>query len=181
MLPAPVFQTIRAAAVAPALLLPATRALSSACTPRSWLSRLLYPPGRPGASSYRDNNSSGGNQCLLPIRSNAELNDALLISHSAPLLLNFTFRGVPQADALTGAANRIVLLETDKRINIADVEADFADTREGMLRFGVNSLPTLVAVRKTLPVDYYTLSEDELAEVNWLRLKAWIERNADDW
>ena len=117
----------------------------------------------------------------MPIRSNAELNDALLISHSAPLLLNFTFRGVPQADALTGAANRIVLLETDKRINIADVEADFADTREGMLRFGVNSLPTLVAVRKTLPVDYYTLSEDELAEVNWLRLKAWIERNADDW
>ncbi|AET38375.1 uncharacterized protein Ecym_2665 [Eremothecium cymbalariae DBVPG len=162
---------------------PAIRSQAFCTAPfcKSWLSKLLYPPAsKPGASSYREANSNGPNQCFLPVRTNGELNEVLMFSNRVPLILNFTFRGLPQADALTGALNRIVLLETEKRVNVADIETDFLETKEAMLRFGVKQIPTLVSVRKTFPEDHYTLSEYGSGEVDWASLKAWVEKNADD-
>lgn len=71
------------------------------------------------------------------MRSDAELDDTLRFNNRSPLILNFTVRGNDTCNKLTGALNRIVLLETDKRVNIADVETDYLETRDSMLRFGV--------------------------------------------
>ncbi|AMD22379.1 HGR040Cp [Eremothecium sinecaudum] len=158
---------------------PLTRTLFTTPRCQSWFSKLIYPPASTtGASSYAEVNINGPNKCFLPIRNYEELNETLLYSHTTPLILNFTFRGHQKADELTGALNKIVLYETERRINICDVEMDFINNREGVMRFGVTEIPTLVSVRKTLPVDYFCLSAQN-GYVNWLQLKAWIEKNAD--
>ncbi|SCW01673.1 LAFE_0E04786g1_1 [Lachancea fermentati] len=147
----------------------------------SWFSKILYPFSQPNQSitdSYKPS-SQNGNQCFLPVRSDAELDDTLRFNNRSPLILNFTVRGNDTCNKLTGALNRIVLLETDKRVNIADVETDYLETRDSMLRFGVKQVPTLVAVRKTFPVDHYTVPELTNTQVNWQDLKRWIEKNAD--
>lgn len=105
----------------------------------SWFSKILYPFSQPNQSitdSYKPS-SQNGNQCFLPVRSDAELDDTLRFNNRSPLILNFTVRGNDTCNKLTGALNRIVLLETDKRVNIADVETDYLETRDSMLRFGV--------------------------------------------
>ncbi|SCU97844.1 LAFA_0G13674g1_1 [Lachancea sp. 'fantastica'] len=145
----------------------------------SWFSKIIYPFSKPDQSitdSYKPS-SANGNQCFLPIRSDAELEDTLRANNRAPLILNFTVRGNAQCNQLTGALNRIVLLETDKKVNIADVETDYMEVRDSMLRYGVKHVPTLVAVRKTFLVDSYV--ENSGKSVNWLDLKRWIEKNAD--
>lgn len=147
----------------------------------SWFSKILYPFSRPDQSipdSYKPS-SQNGNQCFLPVRSDNELDETLLANNRTPLILNFTVRGDETCNKLTGALNRIVLLETDKRVNIADVETDFMDTRNSMLRFGVKQIPTLVAVRKTFPTDSYCVPDLARSQVDWAALKRWIEKNAD--
>lgn len=105
----------------------------------SWFSKILYPFSQPNQSATDSYKPSGynGNQCFLPVRSNDELSEVLTFNNRKPLILNFTVRGNDTCNKLTGALNRIVLLETDKKINIVDVETDYHDTREGMMRFGV--------------------------------------------
>ncbi|CEP61694.1 uncharacterized protein LALA0_S03e08746g [Lachancea lanzarotensis] len=145
----------------------------------SWFSKIIYPFSKPNQSitdSYKPS-SANGNQAFLPIRSDNELEDTLRANNRTPLILNFTVRGNAQCNELTGALNRIVLLETDKKVNIADVETDYMEVRNSMLRYGVKHVPTLVAVRKTFLVDSYV--EDNGKPVNWLDLKKWIEKNAD--
>ncbi|CDO96229.1 unnamed protein product [Kluyveromyces dobzhanskii CBS 2104] len=147
----------------------------------SWWSKIIYPfSEEKNTSPSQSYVKTGKNQCFLSIRSDNELNDVLLFNNRLPLILNFTVRGNETCNKLTGALNRIVLLETDKRINICDVETDFLDTRDAMLRFGVTQIPTLVAVRKTFLVDSFTQPELRSEDVNWLQLKAWIEKNADE-
>ncbi|SCU98756.1 LADA_0H15170g1_1 [Lachancea dasiensis] len=145
----------------------------------SWFSKLIYPFSSPGQSiteSYKPS-SVNGNQCFLPIRSDNELEDTLRANNRNPLIFNFTVRGDAKCNELTGALNRIVLLETDKKVNIADVETDYLEVRDSMLRYGVKHVPTLIAVRKTFLVDSYV--GDKGKPVNWLDLKKWIEKNAD--
>ncbi|QEU62353.1 hypothetical protein KDRO_F02810 [Kluyveromyces lactis] len=147
----------------------------------SWWSKIIYPfTQEENISPSQSYVKTGKNQCFLPIRNDNELNDVLLFNNRLPLILNFTVRGNETCNKLTGALNRIVLLETDKRINICDVETDFLETREAMLRFGVTQIPTLVAVRKTFPVDTFSQPDLVSQDVNWLQLKAWIEKNADE-
>ncbi|SCU99809.1 LAMI_0G00980g1_1 [Lachancea mirantina] len=151
------------------------------CRSSSWFSKILYPftqKDRSIKDSYGAS-SQNGNQCFLPVRSGDELNELLMFNNRAPLILNFTVRGNDVCNKLTGALNRIVLLETDKKINIADVETDYLETRDSMLRFGVHQIPTLVAVRKTFPVDHYSVPSLKNKEIDWGHLKAWIEKNAD--
>lgn len=163
------------------VLRPSTAYLTSARS-NSWWSKIIYPfTQEEKVSPAQSYVKTGKNQCFLPIRNDNELNDVLLFNNRVPLILNFTVRGNETCNKLTGALNRIVLLETDKRINICDVETDFVETREAMLRFGVTKIPSLVAVRKTFPVDtFYQPHLSSGDEVNWLELKQWIEKNAND-
>lgn len=121
-----------------------------------------------------------GNRIFLPVRFENEVDDLLLIKR--PLLLNFTIRGDPYCNKVTGALQRIVAYETDKKVNMVDIEADFPETRDLVPRFGVRNVPTIVAVRKTFPVDYYVdtnLLNDPEGEPDWAKLKEFVERNAD--
>lgn len=121
-----------------------------------------------------------GNRIFLPVRNAEELDSYLLIKR--PVLLNFTVRGDPYCNKVTGALQRIVAYETDKKINMVDIESDYPETRDLIPRFGVRNIPTVVAVRKTFPVDSYVdqgLIENPDGEVNWEKLKAFVEKNAD--
>jgi hypothetical protein len=121
-----------------------------------------------------------GNRIFLPVRFENEVDNLLLIKR--PLLMNFTIRGDPYCNKVTGALQRIVAYETDKKVNMVDIEADFPETRDLVPRFGVKNIPTIVAVRKTFPVDYYVdrnLLENPAGEPDWQKLKAFIEKNAD--
>jgi hypothetical protein len=120
------------------------------------------------------------NRIFLPVRFENEVDSLLLIKR--PLLMNFTIRGDPYCNKVTGALQRIVAYETDKKVNMVDIEADFPETRDLVPRFGVKNIPTIVAVRKTFPVDYYVdrnLLENPEGEPDWQKLKAFIEKNAD--
>ena len=119
------------------------------------------------------------NQMFLSTRNENEMTDTLIASSKTPLIMNFTMRNNTPCDKLTGALNRIITLETDKKVNVVDVETDWSGTKECTLRFGVNNIPMLVAVRKTFPVDYYTPKDLTNQDVDWYGLKAWIEKNAD--
>jgi thioredoxin-like negative regulator of GroEL len=121
-----------------------------------------------------------GNRIYLPIRFENELEDLLLIKR--PILLNFTIRGDPYCNKVTGALQRIIAYETDKRVNMVDVECDEPGTRDLLPRFGVKNIPSVVAVRKGLPVSKYVdqgLLDNPDSEVDWQKLKQWIEENAD--
>lgn len=72
------------------------------------------------------------------IRYESELEPLLLLK--TPLLLNFTFRGDPKSDKLTGPLIRIVSEETDFQVSAVDIEADEEDTRDLLLRYSVSSL-----------------------------------------
>lgn len=71
----------------------------------------------------------------LSIRYEAEFEPLLLLK--TPLLANFTYRGDPKSDKLTGVLNRIVSEETDYRISAVDIEADEPTTRDLLLRYSV--------------------------------------------
>ncbi|CDO96230.1 unnamed protein product [Kluyveromyces dobzhanskii CBS 2104] len=147
----------------------------------SWWAKIIYPfSQKKNASPSQSYVKTGKNQCFLPIRSDDELNDVLLFNGCAPLILNFTVRGDQTRNTRTEMLNRIVLLGTHKRINICEVETDFLDTRDAMLRFGVTQIPTLVAVRGTFPVDSYTVPELRSEYVSWSLLEKWVEKNADE-
>ncbi|SCU90629.1 LAME_0E09362g1_1 [Lachancea meyersii CBS 8951] len=172
-----IYSTLILSAVRPSAV--STMATTPFVRKSSWFSKLIYPFSSPGQSitdSYKPS-SANGNQCFLPIRSDEELEDTLRANNRTPLIFNFTVRGDSKCNELTGALNRIVLLETDKKVNIADVETDYMEVRSSMLRYGVKHVPTLVAVRKTFLVDSYVRDGDK--PVNWLDLKKWIEKNAD--
>ncbi|GAV55888.1 hypothetical protein ZYGR_0AZ00590 [Zygosaccharomyces rouxii] len=120
------------------------------------------------------------NQTFLSIRNENELANTLIASGKTPIILNFTVRNNAICDKLTGALNRIVMLETDKKINSVDVETDFEETNEFLVRFTVKDIPSLVAVRRGFPVDWYAPADLRTRDVDWINLKEWIERNADD-
>lgn len=120
------------------------------------------------------------NQTFLSIRNENELANTLIASAKTPIILNFTVRNNAVCDKLTGALNRIVMLETDKKINAVDVETDFPETNEFLVRFTVPDIPSLVAVRRGFPVDWYAPNDLATRDVDWIGLKQWIERNADD-
>ncbi|ODV97024.1 hypothetical protein PACTADRAFT_32521 [Pachysolen tannophilus NRRL Y-2460] len=135
------------------------------------LGPLLTPP----------NDTKQGNRIFLPIRYADELYPILM--QKPPLLLNFTYRRNPECDKLTGALQRIVALETDKKINLVDIEASEPGTRELMLEYRVDHVPMVVALRKQLIVDSYidkNLTQDPNKEVDWINLKNWIENIAQD-
>lgn len=138
----------------------------------NWLSNKLFSQSNGKDPLLR-------NQVFLSIRNENEMTDTLIASSQTPLIMNFTMRSNAPCDKLTGALNRIVMLETEKKVNCVDVETDWTETKDIQLRFGVQEIPSLVAVRKSFPVDYYTQGNLVTEEVDWYALKSWIEKNAD--
>lgn len=122
-----------------------------------------------------------GNRIFLPVRFENELDDLLLIKR--PLLLNFTIRGDPYCNKVTGALQRIIAYETDKKVNMVDIETDEPGTKALISRFGVKNIPSVVAVKKQLPEAWYIdekLKTNPEGEVDWDKLKKFIEDNADN-
>lgn len=71
-----------------------------------------------------------------PIRYDYEFNSLAL--SKTPLLANFTLRGDPKSDALTGAMIKIVSYETDYSISAVDIEVDEPTVRELLERYAVS-------------------------------------------
>ncbi|CDO56448.1 conserved hypothetical protein [Geotrichum candidum] len=119
------------------------------------------------------------NRIYFPVRYESEFEPLLLLK--TPLLANFTFRGDPKSDKLTGAFSRIVSEETEFRVSAVDVEADEQGTRELLVRYSVTELPMIVAFRGGVPYAKFTLPKDftKDSEIDWIALKAWIESVAD--
>lgn len=134
-----------------------------------------------GANMNPPADQKGPNRIFLPIRYKEELHPVLI--QKLPLLLNFTVRGNEQCNKLTGALQRIVSLETDKRVNMVDIEADEPGTLDLLTEYRVTEIPTVVLLRKQLIVDHYTvpdLMKNTSSEVDWIKLKDWIESVADE-
>ncbi|KAH3900712.1 uncharacterized protein SCODWIG_00701 [Saccharomycodes ludwigii] len=136
-----------------------------------------------GLFSFKSSNPFAKNTSLLPVRNDNELNEALMQSYKVPLILNFTMRGSNnvRCNDLTGALTRIVLTELDQPeylINFVDVETDYPETMDSLLRFGVNNIPTLVAVKSTFPIDWYVPPSDKSKYEYWEDLSEWVKKNA---
>ncbi len=84
--------------------------------------------------------ASSRNQIFLPIRYRYELDSIIPLSNRIPLLLNFTYRGDKASDKTTGALQRIVGYETEKRINMVDVEVDEPEVRDILPDYAVRLL-----------------------------------------
>ncbi|EDO16667.1 hypothetical protein Kpol_1052p13 [Vanderwaltozyma polyspora DSM 70294] len=119
------------------------------------------------------------NQTFLAVRDENELSSTILQSGNIPLILNFSERNNTTSNKITGALTRIILLETEKNVNAVDVEMEWDDNKHLPEKFGVTSLPCLVAVRNKFPVDYYVPKDLSKTDVDWYGLKSWIEKNAD--
>lgn len=118
------------------------------------------------------------NQTFLAARDEDELATTLLGSSKTPLILNFTTRDNVTCNKITGALTRIVLLETEKSINLVDIEMEWFENRNLPMKYNVFKIPTLVAIRNTFPVDQYIPNNLDNKEVNWIDLKEWVEKNA---
>lgn len=151
----------------------------------SIFTRCLKRPSVPGStvSGMRflfNSSNQKPNQTFLSIRNENELTNTLITAGKTPVVLNFTVYNNAICDKLTGALNRIVMLETDRKIHTVDVETDFPETNDLLVRFTVGDIPSLVAVRRGFPVDWYIPENLRTSEVDWIGVKEWIERNADD-
>lgn len=127
-----------------------------------WLkpSDILYPPAE----------SRQGNRIFVAVRDKQELQPLLIQEH--PLLLNFVYRGEGKSNSVTGALQRIVAYDTSKWVNMVDIEADEQGNKDLLVDYTVNSIPTIVALHKQLPVSSYVEDEET---VDYEKLKSWVE------
>ncbi|ODQ66254.1 hypothetical protein NADFUDRAFT_50175 [Nadsonia fulvescens var. elongata DSM 6958] len=119
------------------------------------------------------------NRVYFPVRYEHEFDPLLPLP--LPLLVNFTVRNDPVSNKLTGALHRIVTKETEKCCRLVDVEADEPTMRDIMLKYQINNIPTIMAINGGLPKSYYVPTEfknNHEAEVDWEKLKAWVEEVA---
>ncbi|GME85822.1 unnamed protein product [[Candida] boidinii] len=137
-------------------------------------SNILYPPSQGSTPT--------GNRIFIAIREKSELQPLLITKQ--PLLLNFVNRGETSSNKLTGALQRIVSLETDKLVNMVDIEADEIGNRDLLIDYQVNKIPTIVALKNQLPRGSYCdealIENPESQDVKWQELKAWVESHADE-
>ncbi|CCH62860.1 hypothetical protein TBLA_0I02020 [Henningerozyma blattae CBS 6284] len=123
------------------------------------------------------NESYNRNQTFLPVQNEDELSNTTISSNKVPLILNFTTRNNEKCDKLTGALTRIVLMETEKRINAVDVEVDwFENVNELLYKYSVRQIPTLIAWKDFNRIDEYVPKDN----FEWYDLKAWIDKNGID-
>ncbi|KAI0462070.1 hypothetical protein LJB42_004675 [Komagataella kurtzmanii] len=140
---------------------------------RGWLkvrTQLFYPPA----------STKSGNRIFLPVRDPSELHPYLI--QKPPLLLNFVYRGETASNKLTGVLQRIVSLETEKSVNMVDIEADETANHQLLSTYMVTKIPTVVALKKQLPVSQYCdleLIDNKDKEVDWEELKKWVEEVAE--
>lgn len=66
----------------------------------------------------------------------------------------------------------IVEKETSNTVNAVDVEADEPEVRDFMIDYGVNQIPTIIALRGGIVIDKYVPKKDtDLSD-----LKGWVDK-----
>ncbi|CAK7896460.1 hypothetical protein CAAN1_04S06920 [[Candida] anglica] len=110
------------------------------------------------------------------INSQNELHDLLLFKE--PLVLNFTYMADPKSNKLTqalynilGYKERYPLNSNTNPVNLASISCDTPGGRDLMLTYGVNKVPSLVALHKQIPTARYVSKSDEIDEKD---LSSWI-------
>ncbi|GMG31555.1 unnamed protein product [Ambrosiozyma monospora] len=139
--------------------------------------KIIYPPQTPTGNNK--------NRIFMAVRDPSELQP--LLNTKPPLLLNFVYRGEPASNKLTGALQRIVAydLEDDgKLINLVDIESDEPANKDLLLTYQVNTVPSVVVVKKQIPrgsyVDKDLVADPEHSEVKWDELRLWVAQHAQD-
>ncbi|ODV79415.1 uncharacterized protein CANTADRAFT_51951 [Suhomyces tanzawaensis NRRL Y-17324] len=102
-----------------------------------------------------------------------ELHDYLLFKE--PLLLNFTYAD-PKSNKVTQALFDVLSnrdkYPTETAVNLVNIMADTEGGRELMLDYGVGKIPSVVLLRKQIPVDRLVVDVDRFSEqdvIEWLR------------
>lgn len=113
---------------------------------------------------------------------NAEIQDVVLTK--APLLLNFTYQGDKNCNRLTQAlfdllsdAKKYPLDSSKYPVELANVACDSPEARELMLTYGVSKVPSVVCLKKQIPIDLY-VPGDISSGFNEEHLSDWIKRIA---
>lgn len=115
------------------------------------------------------------NENFLSVRNENELTNTLIASNRVPLILNFTTRENELCDSVTGALTRVIW-ETDKHINMVDVEVDwFPDMNKIMSSYNVQTIPTLVAWKNFTILSQFSPKKG----FSWDELTNWVEQNGD--
>lgn len=136
---------------------------------KNWSRKSIYPPSSDLITT---------NNRLYPyyFSSHNDLQDIINIKQS--LLLHFTVQADPQYNKSTELLFDI-LANKDKYpldsykypVHLANISCDSFESKDLMLTYGVNKLPTLVRLHKQIPVDIYSpgkeFNEDEL--LDWLK------------
>lgn len=131
--------------------------------------KAIYPP---------ENISTQNRLYPTYISTSSELHDILLFRE--PLILNFTYMSDPRCNKLTQAVYDVLANKDqyplDKPVALASIQSDTEGGRELMLTYGVNKVPSLVALHKQMPQGRYLWKGDE---VNKAELSAWIKTVAE--
>lgn len=137
----------------------------------NWSNKTIYPPS---PSSITSKNRLFPNY----ISSQSELQNYLLFKE--PLLLNFTIQADPKCNNLTQSMFDILANESkyplDSHkwpVNLLNITCDSLEAKDLMLTYGVNNIPTIVCLKKQIPVGQYevkdALSIDETDLLNWIK------------
>lgn len=136
---------------------------------KNWTpNKVIYPPA---PSMITTNNRLYPNY----ITTTGELQDLILVKH--PLILNFTIQGDHNCNKLTSIlfdvlSNKDKYPLGDFEVHLANITCDTSDTRDLMLSYGVNKIPSLVKLDKQLPSDSLVPNLDIINEEvvkDWLR------------
>lgn len=114
--------------------------------------------------------SDTGNRVFFRIRYSQEFDQ--LKTLPTPLLCNFYIRNDPFSKTVSERLKEIVERETTNTVNAVDIEADEPEVREFMIDYGVNQIPTIIALRGGIVIDKYVPKKDtDLGD-----LKGWVDK-----
>lgn len=142
LLKAPISNFTRASTAAANPLLSTSLQFKStphtACIPKrtffGWFSkrRILYPERETGVYNTT--------RVFFQLVKNGdgELHDYLLSAGKVPILLNFTYRGDPDCNKLTGPLYDLLNHKIKKKVYLVDVECDEPANRDLMVTYGVS-------------------------------------------
>lgn len=113
--------------------------------------------------------SDTGNRVFFRIRYSQEFDQ--LKTLPTPLLCNFYIRNDPFSKTVSERLKEIVEKETTNIVNAVDVEADEPEVRDFMIDYGVNQIPTIIALRGGIVIGKYVPDKKEgLSD-----LKSWVD------
>lgn len=114
--------------------------------------------------------SDTGNRVFFRIRYSQEFDQ--LKTLPTPLLCNFYIRNDPFSKTVSERLKEIVEKETTNTVNAVDIEADEPEVRDFMIDYGVNQIPTIIALRGGIVIDKYVPQKETGLE----DLKGWVDK-----